>query len=617
MAGNIARGNDLGIGQNRGLKIITLLGIIFLLLPLVVLVIFSFNESRTVTQWTGFSLKWYRVALSDNNLWLSVKNSLVIAVVSTFVTTILGTMGAILLAKYSFRGKALFQNLLYVPVLLPEIIFGVMLLSMFLMIRFPLGLLSIICAHITFSFPFVTMIVLAKVINLPPSLEEASLDLGAGRWTTFVQVILPNISPGIVSGALFGFTLSIDDFVVTFFTAGVGSSTLPLKIYSLIKFGVSPSINAISTILIVFTVVVLFLSNKIQESKRIGKGVKMSLLGLILLVIGFLLVSPFLANDEKKLNIYNYSGYLNEDLVKQFEAETGIKVSLDYYNDNEELLTRIRMGVAGYDLMVPTGSMVKVMNDANLLAPIDYSSVSNYQYIAQRFKKLPYDTTGLYYVPYTYGFTSFVYNREKTGDSLTSWKAMWDPRFKGHILMVDEMNETFYIAYKLLGYRFGIDTIHLNLARNLLIEQKPLLKKYESNAIEELMLSGEAWIAQDWNGSIARLVAANSKFRCAFPKEGMLFWVDNWCIPANAPHKANAEKFLNFLLKPENAARNIAKIMYAMPIPEAVELLDSTIRYNHIIFPELPDSTGLEILEDPSPSFKRKLDRAWTEVKAH
>jgi len=614
MAGNISRGNDLGIGQGKGLKIITLAGLVFLLLPLLVLIVYSFNESRTVTVWTGFSLKWYRSVFQDPAIWLAVKNSLVIAVVSTFFTTVLGTMGALLLSKYTFRGKDLFQNMLYVPVLLPEIIFGVMLLAMFLMIGFPLGLISIICAHITFSFPFATMIIYAKVVNMPASIEEASLDLGASRWQTYLKVVLPFISPGIISGAMFAFTMSIDDFVVTFFTAGVGSSTLPLKIYSLIKFGVTPSINAISTLLIVFTVIVLFISNRIQESKRLGKKFKITILSFFILLIIFLIASPFFNSDEKKLNIYNYSGYLSDKLINDFEKESGIKVTLDYYNDNEELLSRLKMGVSGYDLIFPTGYMVKIMKESGLLSPIDYKMVPNYQYVTPIFRTLPYDTTGLYYIPYAYGFTGMVYNSEMIKDTVNSWKAMWDPKYQGKILMIDEMRETFYVAFTLLGKPFSPDTAVLNQARDLLIRQRPLLKKYESNAIEERMISGDAWIAHAWNGLTARLVKADPKFKSVMPSEGVVFWVDNICIPAGAPHKENALLFINFLLKPENTAKNIQTIMYAMPNEQARALLDSSLKNNKVIFPDLNDSTEMEVLEDYG-NFNQMLDKAWTEVK--
>jgi spermidine/putrescine transport system permease protein len=614
MAGNLARGNDLGIGQGKGLRIITYLGIAFLLAPLVILIIYSFNESRTPNEWTGFSLKWYKTVFADAGLWLSVKNSLVIAIVSTLVTTILGTIGAILLGKHNFRGKDLFQNLLYVPVILPEIIFGVSLLALFMLIKFPLGILSVICAHITFSFPFVTMIILTKVINLPDSLEEASLDLGASRWQTFMKVILPNISPGVVSGALFAFTLSIDDFIVTFFTAGVGSSTLPLKIYSLIKFGITPAINAISTILIVFTVVALYASNRLQKSEKIGRKFKLGLGGFLMIIIGFLVVSPFFSKSGNSLHIYNYSNYVNDSLITEFEAQTGIDVTIDYYNENEELLTRLQMGVAGYDLIVPAGYMVKILKDKGLITPIDFTSIPNYSFIMPGFKKMAYDTTGTYFVPYSYGFTALVYNTDFIHDSINSWKVMWDPKYKGKISMVDDMREVFFSAYKVLGLEMDMDTLKLDKARDLLILQKPLLKKYESNSIPQFMAAGDLWMAQAWTGQIARLVASNPKFKIGIPRDGVQYWTDNLCIPTTAVNKKNAELFINFIIEPANSARNIRAIYYGMPNDSARKLLEPSLRDNEIIFPVISDFSKLEVVADFG-EFNKEFVRAWTELK--
>jgi spermidine/putrescine transport system permease protein len=534
--------------------------------------------------------------------------------VSTFFTTILGTMGAMLLGKYRFRGRELFQNLLYVPVILPEIIFGVALLALFMLIRFPLGMTSIICGHITFSFPFATLIILAKVNNLPPALEEASLDLGANRWQTFFRVILPNISPGVVSGALFAFTLSIDDFIVTFFTAGVGSSTLPLKIYSLIKYGITPSINAISTILIVFTVLALVLADRLQKSERIGKKVKLAIGGLFLLIILGLIVVPLFSGRQQKLHIYNFSTYLDDSLIADFEKETGIEVSLDYYNDNEELLSRLQMGVGGYDLIFPSGYMVKIMKSRGLIAPIDFRNIPNYRHINPVFRKLSYDTTGKYYIPYAYGFTAIVYNSDLIRDSIDSWNAMWDERYRENILMLDDMREVFWATYRMMGMTFDSDTVKLQKALEMLIKQKPLLKKYESNATQEMMLSGDVWIAQTWNGLIARLNGIDKKFRLCWPKEGVTFFVDNVCIPSTSPHKKNAEKFLNFLLDPAHSARNMQVIRYAMPNEAARMLLDDELRNSVIIFPEINDPSQLEVMHDMG-EFNKRLDRAWTELK--
>ena len=614
MAGNLARGNDLNIGQGWALKVVAFLGALFLITPLVILIVFSFNDSRTLTHWEGFSLRWYAAIFKDAGLWVSLKNSLVVAIVSTLITTVIATMGALLIGKYNFKGRALFQNLLYVPIILPEIIFGVALLALFMLINFPLGILSIICAHITFSFPFATLVILSSVVNLPPSLEEASLDLGASRWQTFKWVVLPNIMTGVVSGAMFAFTLSIDDFIVTFFTAGVGASTLPLKIYSMIKYGLTPSINAISTVLIVFTVVALYATDKLQKSKSIGKRFKIALASGFLVVVLSLIIIPMTMKDNKTVNLYNYSEYIDTDLLDKFKAETGISVNIDFYTDNEDMLSRLKMGVTGYDIVVPTGYMIKIMKEAGMLAPLDFSNIPNIKYISSNVRKLDFDTTGNYYINYVYGFTGIVYNSDKIHDPISSWGDLWNPAYKGNILMVDDMREVYYAACKKIGKPFDDNPETLKEAFSQLVAQKPLVMKYESNATEEMMKSGDAWIAQTWNGVIQKVCESDPKFKLCVPREGLLFFFDNLAVLSTSPNKKNAELFINFMLRPENSAANMKKIRYAMPNEAARALLDSSLRFNPVVFPVLPESSKIEIIRDWG-DFNKVLDKAWTELK--
>jgi spermidine/putrescine transport system permease protein len=230
---------------------------LFLYLPIIILIIYSFNASKFGTSWGGWSLKWYQAMFTDRSLWAAVMNSLIIALVSSTVSVILGTMAALGLNRYKHKAQKFFNALLYLPMIIPELVLGVGLLMFFVLLNFTLGLYSIMIAHITFSISYVTFVVLTRLSNFNRSLEEASYDLGATPWHTFWHITFPIIFPGILAGYLLAFTMSIDDFIITFFTAGVGSTTLPLKIYSMIKFSVTPEINAISTIIVVFTVILL------------------------------------------------------------------------------------------------------------------------------------------------------------------------------------------------------------------------------------------------------------------------------------------------------------------------------------------------------------------------
>jgi spermidine/putrescine transport system permease protein len=240
-------------------------GYLFLYAPIIVLVLFSFNASRFVTTWDGFSLRWYRELFQDQAMATALRNSLIVAVSSTLISTVFGTMVALAMERRKFVGKAAFDALLYLPVIIPDIAMAVMLLLFFVMVSFQLSLITIIISHVAFSISFVAIVVRARLVGFDRSLEEAAQDLGANELQTFWYVTLPLLMPGILAGALLAFTLSLDDFVITFFTAGVGSTTLPLRIYSMVKLGITPVINAISTLLLMVSMSLVLVSMFLQR----------------------------------------------------------------------------------------------------------------------------------------------------------------------------------------------------------------------------------------------------------------------------------------------------------------------------------------------------------------
>lgn len=259
------RGTLLGRLVRLGIGSSGILGYVFLYAPIVILIIFSFNSSRFVSTWEGFSLRWYGELFRDAAMMAALKNSLIVAVVSTLISTLFGTMAALVMERYQFGGKLAMDALLYLPIIIPEIAMAVMLLLFFVLARVNLSLGTVIIAHVAFNISFVTVVVRARLVGFDRRLEEAAQDLGANELQTFWHVTLPLLMPGILGGALLAFTLSLDDFVVTFFTAGVGATTLPLRIYSMVKLGITPEINAISTILVLASMTLLFLSVFLQR----------------------------------------------------------------------------------------------------------------------------------------------------------------------------------------------------------------------------------------------------------------------------------------------------------------------------------------------------------------
>ncbi len=269
----------------RWLLIQAIAGLAFLYLPILVLVVYSFNVSRFNAIWTGFTLDWYgslfgqitdtTANFSAVEVWQALNNSLIIAAIATTLATILGTAIALALERFRFPGSQIIEGILFLPIIIPEITLGISLLVFFTLIfrilenitgiRLSLGLPSVIIGHVTFGMAFITITVRARLAELDPSLEEAALDLGANEWRTFIRVTLPLIFPGIISGALLAFTLSLDDFVVTFFTTGVGATTLPLFVYGMIKLSVSPAINALSTLMLLASLLLVISSLRINQ----------------------------------------------------------------------------------------------------------------------------------------------------------------------------------------------------------------------------------------------------------------------------------------------------------------------------------------------------------------
>lgn len=254
------------LNRRRTSFIFFVLTMLFFYIPLFILIVYSFNEGKGMV-WKGFSLKWYKELFSySDNIWKAFKYSIFIALISSFISTIIGTLGAIALKWFNFRGKKLLKNLSVLPLVVPDIIIGVSLLIMFATINFKLGVLTIFIAHTTFNIPYVLFIILSRLDEFDYSVIEAAYDLGATNKEALMKVIIPMLFPAIISGFLMALTLSFDDFVITFFVSGPGSSTLPLRIYSMIRLGVSPVINALSVILIVISIILTLSTKKLQKN---------------------------------------------------------------------------------------------------------------------------------------------------------------------------------------------------------------------------------------------------------------------------------------------------------------------------------------------------------------
>ncbi len=255
-----------GIGKlPRWLVAFTAVCLFLMHLPVLVLIVFSFNASKFAVTWTGFTLAWYRRLLERDDILHALQASLIVGITATAIAVTLGTLIALALARHRFRGRTIYEGMMYVPIVTPEIVTGISLLVLFVFLRMPLGLATIIIAHVAFCVPFVVVVVVARLAGMDENLEEAAMTLGADEVTTFFRVTLPLLWPGILSAALLSFILSFDDFVITSLVAGSGSSTLPLVIYSMVRRNIEPSINAISALIVVATSVLLYVSDRMSR----------------------------------------------------------------------------------------------------------------------------------------------------------------------------------------------------------------------------------------------------------------------------------------------------------------------------------------------------------------
>lgn len=238
---------------------------LFLYIPIIILIIFSFNESSQIGLWTGFSFRWYGELLRNQSVLDALKLSLWVAIWSTVISTFLGTLTALALERHRFWGKITYDAILYLPIIIPDIVMALSTLLFFVVLGVALSKYTILIAHVAFNISFVAIVVRARLADMSSTLEEAAADLGANEWQTFRRVTFPLLAPGIVSGALLAFTLSLDDFVITFFVAGPGSTTLPVRVYSMIRFGLTPEVNAVSTLMFLGSTLLVVISLLLQR----------------------------------------------------------------------------------------------------------------------------------------------------------------------------------------------------------------------------------------------------------------------------------------------------------------------------------------------------------------
>lgn len=616
------------------------LALIFILLyaPIVTLIVLSFNQSKTRAKWGGFTLKWYKELLKNEQIMSAFYTTLIIAFVSAAIATVIGTAAAIAIQGMKQKWKTMYMGLTNIPMMNAEIVMGVSLMLLFIAFHMTLGFGTILIAHITFNIPYVILSVLPKLKQTNRYTYEAALDLGASPVKAFFKVVFPDIVPGVLSGFMLAFTMSLDDFVITHFTKGPGIDTLSTKIYTEVRKGIKPEIYALSTIMFVTVLVLLLLINyspkeeeetvvrkkKVRKPSRVKKILIQRVVPVAICIVfiggGFYYAKENDVMNGEKLVVYNWGEYIDPEVLTMFEEETGIDIVYEEFETNEILYPKISSGAIAYDVICPSDYMIQRMIENDLLSEINFDNIPNLKNIGKQYleQSRQFDPENKYSVPYCWGTVGILYNKMMVDEPVDNWSILWDPKYKDNILMQDSVRDAFGVTLKYLGYSLNsTDLDELTEAKNLLIEQKPLVQAYVIDQVRDKMIGNEAALGVIYSGEAIYTQKENPNLEYVIPKEGSNIWIDSWVIPKNAEHKENAEKFINFLCRPDIALMNFEYITYSTPNEAARELIeDESIRNSEIAFPDLSKYDNLETFQYLGTEADQVYGNLWNKVKS-
>lgn len=344
------------------------------------------------------------------------------------------------------------------------------------------------------------------------------------------------------------------------------------------------------------------------------KNIKLFItLGLILMV-GIL--STACGEDKPTINVYNWGDYVDPDVIREFEEEFGVKVNYDTFATNEDMYVSIKKGGTSYDVVFPSDYMIERMIEEGLLEKLNKDNIPNLANIDERFLDLEFDPNNEYSVPYMWGTVGIVYNKNMVDDVVDSWDILWNEKYEGQILMLDSQRDSIGVALKKLGYSMNTRNLEeLEEAKEELIKQKPLVYAYVGDEVKDLMVAEEAALAVVWSGEAIAIGRENDNVEFAIPKEGTNLWFDCMVIPKNAKNKELAEEFINFMNRPEIAAKNTEYVGYSTANIKALEYLPDYIRNSNVAYPSDEELQNVEIFKDPK-DFLSVYDEIWVEVKA-
>ena len=625
-----------------GSKIILTLTMLFFYLPILYIIIFSFNDSRSLTKFGGFSLRWYEKMFADSTMMEAVLYTVIIAVIATVVATVVGTITAIGLSKSRKVVQKMVERINDLPVMNPDIVTAISLLMFFSVLTVKKGFGTLLLAHIMFCIPYVMLSVTPKLRSLDPNLIDAAMDLGATPFQALAKVIVPQIKPGIVSGALIAFTMSFDDFVISYFTTGNGVNNISILVYTMSK-RVNPSINALSTIVILLITLVLGVVNIVpivrekrekdgKASRAVSRKAMAAVAAVLVLAVVGGTVGARLSQQHKSaaavekygsnvLKLYLPGEYLGENVISDFEKQYGVRVIVENFDSNEMMYTKLMAGDR-YDVIIPSDYMIERLMNEDFLQPLDKSMIPNMENMSDAVLGMSYDPDNTYSIPYFWGSVGLVYNHENVDPAVIEsegWEVLRNTDYAGHIYIYDSERDSFMMAFKALGYSMNTeDPNEINDAYEWLLQMNNTMSPvYVTDEVIDGMMNGYKDIAVVYSGDAAVVLDENEDMSFYMPSQGTNIWCDAMVIPQNAENPKLAHEFINYMLTYEAAFDNTETVGYTSPNAEVFEEMTSSEDLYADNAAYLPRSgyDKDEMFHD-NQVLMRELSKLWIKVKA-
>ena len=606
--------------KNKGQKALYIIYIIciymFFYLPIVVTMVFSFNSSKSLTHMTGFSLRWYERLVTDGSIMKAVYVSLTIALLATVISTVLGTITAISLSKSRKVMKDIVLNVNNFPIMNPDIVTAIGLMILFSSVMFPKGFVTMLLAHVAFCTPYVITSVYPKVRQMDPSIADAAMDLGATPFQALVKVIIPMLKDGIYAGILLAFTMSFDDFVISYFVTGNGVENISIVVYNMTK-RTNPTINALSTIVILVIAILIIVSKLIPQ--MIKNTMKHILIFGTFIIIGFTVFAG-VRSRGRVLRVFNSGEYMDPELIEDFEKEYHCKIIYETYDSNETMYTKLMSG-SEYDILVPSDYMIERLIREDMLKPIDWNNIPNKDKINPEVMGLYFDPENKYSVPYYYGTVGILYNGDVVDekDLESGWELLRNKKYAGDIYMLDSERDSFMIALKALGYSMNTtDKKEIDEAYKWLIDQKKTMNVvYAGDDVMDNMISGNKSIAVVYSGDGSYIISENDELSYFDPEEGTNEWCDAMVMTKYCEDTELAEAFMNYFLDYDVCYTNTEFIGYTPAVKQVADDMAADDYEGIDAFVPKMGSPNNEVFAYQDKKTKQYYSDLWTKVKAY